>query len=455
MATGKRNGVRSSSKGSEQKGRDVPQDVFEAAYSRVKAAAQRIGIHDEVLQALHYPGETLAANLMLRHDDASLSSHKAWRCRYNDALGPTKGGIRFHPDSNLREVMALALWMTCKCAVVDIPYGGAKGAVCVDRKALSGTELQRLSHAYVQAFKRMLGPDRDIPGPDMGTDARVMAWMADEYGRAAGQPEPAAITGKPVAYGGSEGRAGATGMGGFLVLQALAQRLDLAPEDTRVAILGFGSAGGALADLLHDAGYRVVGVADSGGAVTAAKGLNLAAVRADKRKHGSVAEHAAKGTRKHAKSEALVGCDCDLLVPAAMENQLRADNAGSVQARVILELANGPTTPAADSLFDKAGVQVVPDILANAGGVTVSYFEWLQNRSREAWSAECVQSRLAEVMHSAARRVGDTALELDGSLREAAYAVALRRLEAAILATSPLGTDAAGAGAPSKTRRRS
>lgn len=434
--------------------KEMAPDIFKAAFSRVQAAAQRVGIHDEVLQALHYPKETLAANLLLRHDDATLSSHKAWRCRYNDALGPTKGGIRFHADSNLREVMALALWMTCKCAVVDIPFGGAKGAVCVDRKALSDTELQRLSHAYVQAFRGMIGPDRDIPAPDVNTDARVMAWMADEYGRCLGHPEPAVITGKPVALGGSEGRAGATGMGGYLVLQALAQRLDLAPEDTRVAILGFGNAGGALADLLHNAGYRIVGLADSGGAVTAAKGLNVAAVREDKQKHGSVADHAAKGTRKHAKAEALVGCDCDLLVPAALEDQLHAGNAGDVQARVVLELANGPTTPAADAIFDKAGVQVVPDILANAGGVTVSYFEWLQNRSRDYWSAERVQSRLEEVMRSAARRVGDTALELEASLREAAYAVALHRIEAAVLATSPLCPDEASVAAQPKALRR-
>lgn len=414
------------------------EDIFEAAFSRVHSAAKRIGIHDEVLQALHYPRETLAANLLLRHDDGSLSSHKAWRCRYNDALGPTKGGIRFHAGSNMREVMALSLWMTMKCAVVDIPFGGAKGAVCVDRKALSDTELQRLAHAYVQAFRRMIGPERDIPAPDVNTDARVMAWMADEYGRCQGHPAPGVVTGKPVAIGGSEGRDGATGMGAHLVLRELAQRLDLSPGNTRVAILGFGKAGGALAGLLQEAGYRIVGLADSGGAITAKDGLNVAAVREDKRRHGSVADHAGKGIRKHASAETLVGCDCDLLVPAALQDQLNADNAGKVKARVVLEVANGPTTPAADAILAKAGVQVIPDILANAGGVTVSYFEWLQNRSGDRWTAAKVQSRLEEVMSQSARRVGDTALELDSPLREAAYAVALRRLEAAVLSVSPL-----------------
>ncbi len=412
--------------------------IFEAAFARVRDAGVLIGVHDEVLQALHYPKETLAANLLLRHDDGSLSSHKAWRCRYNDALGPTKGGIRFHPDSNIREVMALALWMTCKCAVVDIPFGGAKGAVCVDRKQLSDTELQRLSHAYVHAFARMIGPERDIPAPDVNTDARVMAWMADEYGRGLGHPEPAVITGKPVAFGGSEGRSGATGMGGYLVLQALAQRLDLASERTRVAILGFGNAGGALADRMQRDGYSIVGLGDSGGAITCADGLNVAAVREAKGDGGSVTAYRGRGVTRHADAEALVAMDCDLLVPAAMQDQLRGDNAGEVRARVVLELANGPTTPAADAILDRAGVHVVPDILANAGGVVVSYFEWLQNRSRDRWSAADVQQRLDGVMRDAARRVGDTALELDVSLRQAAYVVALRRLQAAVLATSPL-----------------
>lgn len=427
----------------ESNGKD---DIFDAAFLRVREAAERVGIHDEVLRVLHYPRETLSANVLLRHDNGELSSHKAWRCRYNDALGPTKGGIRFHPASCLREVMALSLWMTMKCAVVDIPFGGAKGAVCVDPKALSETELQRLTHAYVQAFRRMIGPERDIPAPDVNTDARVMAWMADEYARCQGHPTPAVVTGKPVGVGGSEGRAGATGMGAHLVLRELAQRLDLAPEKTRVAILGFGKAGGALADLLHNAGYRIVGLADSGGAITAKDGLSLAAVREAKENHGSVTGYDAKGVRKHKDANALVGCDCDLLVPAALQDQIHAGNAGDVKARVVLELANGPTTPDADALLAKAGVEVIPDILANAGGVTVSYFEWLQNRSGDRWTAAKVQSRLEEIMARAARRVADTALELDCGLREAAYAVALRRIEAAVLATSPLCPDETGVG---------
>lgn len=412
-------------------------DIFDAAFSRVKSAAERIGIQDEVLQVLHYPRETLAANVMLRHDDGRLTGHKAWRCRYSDVLGPTKGGIRFHAGSSLREVMALAMWMTFKCAVANLPYGGAKGAICVDPRKLSDAERQRLTQAYLQAFRRMIGPDRDIPAPDVNTNARVMAWMADEYARCVGHPEPAVVTGKPVELGGSEGRTGATGMGGYLVLQALAGHLELPAEGTRVAILGFGNVGGTLADLLHEDGYRIVGLADSGGAITCEDGLDVAAVRKAMAKSGTVADYKAKGVRKDDNPDSLVGIDCDLLVPAALQDQIHADNAGDVKARCVLELANGPTTPDADAILDKAGVHVVPDILANAGGVTVSYFEWLQNRSRDYWTAEQVQSRLEDVMRDAAKRVADTAEELDCSLREAAYAVALRRIEKAVLAKAP------------------
>jgi glutamate dehydrogenase (NADP+) len=414
-------------------------DVFDAAYARVKNAAERIGTHADILARLHYPKETLAANLLLRRDDGSLAAYKAWRCRYSDALGPTKGGLRFHADSNLREVMALALWMTCKCAVVDLPYGGAKGAISVNPRELSDMELQRLTQAYVHAFRQMLGPDRDIPAPDVATGAREMAWIADEYARIRGQPEPAVVTGKPLSYGGSEGRAGATGYGGFRVLQALAQRLDVKSDGSRVVIIGFGNAGSEIAGHLQDAGYRIVGVADSGGAVSCKHGLPLEAVRRAKAEHGSVRAFDGAGSRCYKDPAAVIGLDCDLLVPAALQNQLHAHNAGDVKARVVLELANGPTTPEADAILEKKGVQVVPDILANAGGVTVSYFEWLQNRSRDRWTEATVRTRLEDTLDSAARRVADTAVELDCSLRMAAYAVALRRLTSALVSHSPKG----------------
>ena len=413
-------------------------DLFEAAFSRVREAARLIGTHQDVLTVLERPRETLAANLLVRRDDGRLASWLAWRCRYSDLLGPTKGGLRFHPRSSEREVVALALWMTFKCAVVDIPYGGGKGAVCVDPRELSETELQRLAHAWVHAFAGMIGPDRDIPAPDVATNARTMAWMADEYARMRGRPEPAVTTGKPLALGGIPGREGATGRGGFIVLNALAQRLGLKPVDTRVMVYGYGNVGSSMARLLEDAGYRIVGAGDSSGAVTSQKGLTVDELDKAKRAHGSVSALDRKGARRLRSAASLIGGDCDLLVLAALQNEVHEGNADKVRAKAILELANGPITPEADGILRQRGVHVVPDILANAGGVTVSYFEWLQNRERQAWTAQRVDGMLETIMRDAARRVGDTALELDVSLRQAAYVVALRRLEAAIMATAPV-----------------
>ena len=430
-------------------------DLFEDAFARVRQAAERIGAHPDVLKVLHYPKETLAANVLLRCDDGSLAAYKAWRCRYSDVLGPTKGGVRFHPDSNLREVMALSLWMTFKCALVDIPFGGAKGAVCVDPKTLSDGERQRLAHAWVHAFARMIGPDRDIPAPDVNTDARTMAWMADEYARMIGRPEPAVITGKPLALGGISGRDEATGRGGFMVLDAMVQRLGLAPENTRVMIYGFGNVGSAMAVFLDRAGYRIVGAGDSSGAVTSQAGLGADELCEVKQRHGTVAALERKGVRRLRSASPLIGGDCDLLVLAALQNEIHVGNADQVRAKTIIELANGPITPDGDEILQRRGVQVVPDILANAGGVTVSYFEWLQNRERQAWSAQRVDEGLSRIMRDAAHRVGDAARELDVPLREAAYVVALRRLEAAILAASPVPSngDSPSAVPPPAARR--
>ncbi len=409
---------------------------YEAAFARVRKAGERIDLHPEVLEVLHYPRETISASLPVRMDDGTLLSYKAWRCRYSDALGPGKGGIRFHPDASLREVMTLALWMTCKCAVVDVPFGGAKGAVCVDVHQLSERELERLSRAYMQAFARHLGPDRDIPAPDMYTNARIMAWMADEYARLIGQPEPAVITGKPLAIGGSFGRDGATGMGAWLVLDELGQRLDLGADGARVIVIGFGNAGERIATLLHDAGYRVIGVADSGGGIVCDKGLDPRQVGQSKRKHGSVVRHRRGRSVRRVETDELWSTDCELLVPVAGGDMIGVAQARVLKARCLLEVANGPVQPKADAVLRKRGIEVVPDILVNAGGVVVSYFEWLQNRSRDRWSAETVQQRLDQTMRSAARAVADTAVELDCGLRSAAYVVALRRLSEAIMARS-------------------
>lgn len=422
---------------SDARGSKNKPDIFEGAYGRLCHAARRIDVDPEVLAHLHYPKETLAVSLQMRRDDGRLESFKAWRCRYNDALGPTKGGIRFHPATSLREVMTLAFWMTCKCALVDVPFGGGKGAVCVDAHDLSRTELERLSRAYVQSFNGFMGARRDIAAPDMYTNARVMAWMADEHARSLGRPEPAFITGKPVAVGGSQGREGATGMGAFIALCELRQRLGIEPADTRVAVAGFGNAGQRIARLLHEAGYTIVALSDSSGAIHHPDGFNPVEVAQVKQEKGRVGAWRRGGSKlERLESDELLTVDCDLLVPAATGGQIDAAVARRIKARTILELANGPVWPDADAVLADRGIEVIPDILANAGGVVVSYFEWLQNLSSDYWPEEKVQARLEEVIKRASRKVSDAALEHGCGLREAAYVVALERLSAALMARS-------------------
>lgn len=411
-------------------------DPFDDAYSRLTRAGALIQLAPEVLETLRRPRQTVSANLLVRADDGTLRSYEAWRCRYSDALGPAKGGIRYHPDSELREVMSLALWMTCKCAVAGLPYGGAKGAVAVDPRTLSPTELERLARAYAQAFAPHIGPDTDVPAPDMYTNARTMAWIADEYARHVGHPEPAVITGKPVALGGSLGRDTATGDGAFLVLRELAARYGVDAPGTRACLVGFGNAGQRIATLLHEAGYRVVGIADTRGAIRHEAGLDPAAVAAAKDRGGSVTDYSAAGVRRMGVDELIVS-DCELLVPAATAAQIHAGNAPALRARCLLEIANGPVTADADPILHQRGIATLPDILANAGGVVVSYFEWLQNRSRDPWTAPQVRARLEQAMRAAAARVADTAQRHACDLRTAAYVVALERLSAAILAKSP------------------
>ena len=305
-------------------------------------------------------------------DDGSRKSFVAWRCRYDDTRGPTKGGIRFHPASTADEVETLAFWMTIKCAVMNLPYGGGKGAVQVDPRKLSKAELERISRAYMQAFARTVGPDRDIPAPDVYTNAMVMGWMADEYAQIVGQHEPAVITGKPIALGGSLGRSDATARGGYYLVRHLAK--DLGLNGLRIAVQGFGNAGQHIARLFAADGHKIVAVSDSQGAVRAEAGLDVDMLVEAKDKGNSVASTAGQGGHEFLSADELVGVDCDLLVPAALENMIDENNAAAVKAKLVLELANGPVTSEADAILAKNGVVVLPDILANAGGVTVSYF---------------------------------------------------------------------------------
>ena len=404
--------------------------MLDQALLRLDDAARHLQLDGDVLEKLRYPRETTKTRLMIRMDDGSRKSFMAWRCRYDDTRGPTKGGIRFHPASTMEEVETLAFWMTVKCAVMNLPYGGGKGAVRVDSHLLSYAELERLSRAYVQAFSRIIGPDRDIPAPDVYTNSMIMGWIADEYATIVGQPAPAVVTGKPIALGGSLGREDATARGGYYLLRCLEKELSLSSSQ-RVAVQGFGNAGQHIARLLHADGYKVVAVSDTRGAVYSPSGLPVDRLISAKKERKSVVA-VAPASGEAIPAEDLIGVDCDLLVPAAMEDLINAGNVERVRARVILELANGPVTPEADEILQERNVTVLPDILANAGGVTVSYFEWVQNRQGYYWSEDEVRSRLKESMEREGCAIWKLAADKAIPLRTAAYVHALARLAGAI-----------------------
>ena len=406
--------------------------LFTKARKRLKEAAKHLDIHTEVIEKLRYPKETLAVSLQVRMDDGSRKSFKAWRCRYDDTRGPTKGGIRYHPAVNLDEVMTLAFWMTFKCAVANLPYGGGKGGVAVDARSLSRTELERLSRAYIQAFSRFIGPDRDIPAPDMYTNGIVMAWMADEYSSMVAVPTPAVITGKPIALGGSLGRDDATGRGGYYVLRHLEKELGVSPEKSRVVMQGFGNASFHCARLLHADGFKIIGVSDSRSAIYDPDGMDPLAVMDHKQKSRGLSGSPSNGNLQEMTNAELLEQECDVLIPATMENQIIEENAADIKAPIILELANGPTTPAADAILRKSGTIVIPDILANAGGVTVSYFEWVQNKAGYYWPLDEVQSKLKKIMEPEARRIWNVKQERDVDMRTAAYVHALDRIASAV-----------------------
>lgn len=404
--------------------------MLDQALTRLDEAARHLDLDADVLEKLKYPRETTKVRLMIRMDDGSRKSFMAWRCRYDDTRGPTKGGIRFHPDSTMEEVETLAFWMTFKCAVMNLPYGGGKGAVQVDPHTLSKAELERLSRAYVQAFSKIIGPDRDIPAPDVYTNSMVMGWMADEYASIVGEATPAVITGKPIALGGSLGREDATARGGYYLVQHLARELGLEPG-SRVAIQGFGNAGQHIARLLAADGYSIVAVSDSKGAIHRPSGLDIGRLLAAKGE-GSVTSLAGTDDISALPADDLISVDCELLVPAALEDMVHEGNAPNVKAHVVLELANGPITPEADEILAGKKIVVLPDILANAGGVTVSYFEWVQNRQGYYWLVEDVHARLRSMMEREGDAVWALARERGITLRSAAYVHALSRLAGAI-----------------------
>lgn len=413
--------------------------AFEYFKHNTGKAADLLGLSESDRTELMTPDRILKADLIIPMDEGGTATFPAYRVQFNNARGPYKGGIRFHPDADEDEVSALAAMMAIKCAVVDIPFGGGKGGVAVNPKALTRNEVHALSRAYVRAFAEHMGPDKDVPAPDVYTNPEIMAVMLDEYEKIAGKPSPAFITGKPLDAGGIVGRDTATADGALFVLSALLSDRHLSAEKLTAAVQGAGNAGAQAAKLLADMGVKVKAIADSGGTLVCRNLVDVDATLAVKESKGSLKSIYCEGSvcdaermnadgASYEDPEAVVASPVDILVPAALEEQIRADNVGSVQASVILEIANGPVTPEADDVLAGNGVAVIPDVLANAGGVTVSYFEWLQNKSGEAWTRERVSERLRDTMTDAYRDVADFALDRGVTLREAAYALALSRI---------------------------
>lgn len=400
-----------------------------AAFEHVKyhtaKAAALLGWGEDDLTTFLTPEHILRAELTIPLEAGGTASFPAYRVQFNNARGPYKGGIRFHPDADEDEVSALAAMMAIKCAVVDIPFGGGKGGVAVDPKKLTLGEIDALAREYVQAFADNLGPDTDVPAPDVYTNAHIMDVMRAEFERITGSPAPGMITGKSLGNGGILGRDTATADGAVIVLSALLQDQNRNPGSLSASVQGAGNAGAQAARLLAGMGMKVVALSDSKGTLLNSAGLDIDAVLAAKEEKGSVIY----GEGEQGDAEEVLTAACEILVPAALEEQIRVENADSITADIILEIANGPTTPEADEELAKRGVAILPDVLANAGGVTVSYFEWLQNKSGETWSKDRVTSQLEDTMKDAYRDVADFATQRIVSLREAAYALALQRIK--------------------------
>lgn len=399
----------------------------------------KLELTDRERELFQEPLHVHKQDISIKRDDGARETFPAFRVQFNNARGPYKGGIRFHPEADESEVKALAALMAIKTAVVNIPFGGGKGGVQCNPKELSKHELQEVSRAYVRGFLKALGPDIDCPAPDVNTNPGIMAWMRDEYEKQTNSFSPAVITGKPLSYGGSIGRDRATARGGYFILWEMIDREALDPSDLKVAIQGFGNAGAHMAHFLHNKGVTIVAVSDSRGGIYSPDGIDPVRIERYKKKTGQVSGEYCKGSVcdiekmkidnvEHVTNEQLLELPCDILVPAALDNVITAENADKIQADYILELANGPTTPEADDILGKKGKFVIPDVLANAGGVTVSYFEWTQGRSGEQWTKEVVDERLKRVMLEAFTDVRREARRSGSNFREAAFAVGIKRM---------------------------
>ncbi len=405
--------------------------MLEEAKKQLEPAFKYASIDSETWERLQYPQRTIQCAVPMRHDDGTLKIYKAYRCQYDSTLGPSKGGIRFHPNVDRDHCEALAFWMTFKCAAVKIPFGGAKGGIAVDAKTLSHRELERLSKAYIDAFADVIGPDTDIPAPDMYTDERTMGWMYSEYRKIKGGHPKDMITGKPTALGGIEGRHSATGYGGFFVLDTISEqylnKINISVKDKTIALQGFGKVGTWFAEIANLKGYKIVAISNEYGGVYNSDGLNIFNVRAAQ-ESSSGKDWGTQSGNTTITNEELLAMKVDILAPAAMEQVINEKNAKDVKSKIILELANGPITNAADEILNEKGVFVIPDILANAGGVVVSYFEWVQNRGGTVKTLEEVNEELKKVMNYATHKSMERLIEFKVTLRTATYALALKRI---------------------------
>lgn len=398
---------------------------YQLALQNFEAAADALDLSQDVRNMIRYPERVLMVTVPVRMDNGQIQCFEGYRVQHNTARGPAKGGIRFHPNVSLDEVKALAMWMTWKCAVVDIPFGGGKGGVTCNPKSMSQSEIERLTRRYTSAILPIIGPGQDIPAPDVYTNPQVMAWLMDTYSMTRGYLVPGVVTGKPVSLGGSLGRDEATGRGVFYTVQSACEHLKLSLKGAKVVVQGFGNAGSVAAHLLDGAQSDVIAVNDSRGGVYNPDGLHVPKLMLHKERTGSVVGFPGA---EPISPEDLLSLECDILIPAALENTIHGGNAASVRAKIVAEAANGPLTPEADAILDDKGIFVIPDILCNAGGVTVSYFEWVQNEQHLRWDLNEVNSRLEKVMKSAFNQVLDIHLARKVRMRTAANILAISRV---------------------------
>lgn len=398
-------------------------DLVTSTQEIMKEALHKLGFDDGMYELVKEPLRFLEIHIPVRMDDGTVKTFKGYRAQHNQAVGPTKGGVRFHPDVNVEEVKALSMWMTMKCGITNLPFGGGKGGVICDPREMSNLELERLSRGYVKAISQFVGPASDIPAPDVYTNPQVMSWMMDEYSKINRSNAFAFITGKPLSLGGSQGRNRATALGAVITIEEAAKRRNMSIAGSRVAIQGFGNAGSFIAKILHDKGAKIVAISESRGALYDPNGLDIESLIELKAQHGRVTPL----FDEVIPNEKLFEIDCDILIPAALSNQINKENAHLIKANIVAEAANGPTTPEATKILTDRDVLIIPDVLASAGGVTVSYFEWVQNNQGYYWSEEDIIVKLQEKMVEAFNKIYDLAENRKMDMRLAAYVVGLKR----------------------------